>query len=208
MSALMNEILRSGGGAALEMLGGRFGLGPAQTRGALEALLPMVAGGMKQQAQQGGGLEAILGQVLRPEHTAYAEDPNVLARPGTTDMGNQVLGAIFNNDRDVSRTVAAQAAQSTGIDSSILKKMLPVIAMMAAGAMAKNANAGGLGGLLGAAMGGGGGMLGNVLGAAMGGGQAAQPASAGGALGGLANMIDMDRDGNPLNDIMGMLSRR
>jgi hypothetical protein len=216
MSGLLNEIIRGGGGQALEMLGGRFGLGPAQTRGALDALLPMIAGGMKQTAAQGGGLEAVLGQVLQPAHAAYGEDPDVLARPGTTDLGNQVLGAIFNNDRDVSRTVAAQAAQQTGIDPAILKKMLPVIAMMAAGALAKNANAGGLGGLLGAAMGqgGAGGMLGQVLGGLAGGqaqAQAPAPASAGGvggALGGLASMLDMDKDGNPLDDIMGMLGRR
>jgi hypothetical protein len=226
MSGLLNEVLRAGGGQAIEMLGGRFGLGPAQAKGALEALLPMVAGGMKQQASQAGGIEGLLGTVLGQQHVAYGEDANVLARPGNTEAGNQILGAIFNNDRDVSRTVAAQAAQQTGLPVDMLKKMLPVVAMMAAGALAKNANAGGLGGLLGAAMGAaggqsgalagamagaqsGGGMLGNILGAAMGGGMGASGQQGGaGALGGLASMLDMDRDGNPLDDIMGMLGRR
>ena len=41
-------------------------------------------------------------------------------------------------------------------------------------------------------------MLGGLLG---GGGQAAP---AGGGLGGLASMLDMDGDGNPLDDLMGM----
>jgi hypothetical protein len=205
MSGLLDAVLSAGGGSAIQMLGGRFGLPPAATRAALDALLPMVAGGLKNQAQAPGGLEGLLGSVLKPAHTQYGEDPNVLARPGTTNMGNEVLGAIFNNDRDVSRTVAAQAAQKTGLDVGILKQMLPIVAMMAAGAMAKNANTGGLGNLIGAAMGGGGGggMLGNVLGSALGGGQAS-----GGALGGLANMLDLNHDGNPLNDIMGMLGNR
>jgi hypothetical protein len=208
MSGLLDAVLSSGGGSAIQMLGGRFGLPPAATRAALDALLPMVAGGLKNQAQAPGGLEGLLGSVLKPAHTQYGDDADVLARPGTTNMGNEVLGAIFNNDRDVSRTVAAQAAQQTGLDVGILKQMLPIVAMMAAGAMAKNANAGGLGGLIGAAMGGGGGgMLGNVLGAAMGGGQQGAQSSAG-ALGGLANMLDMNGDGNPLNDIMGMLGKR
>lgn len=213
MSGLLDAVLSSGGGSAIQMLGGRFGLPPAATRAALDALLPMVAGGLKNQAQAPGGLEGLLGSVLKPAHAQYGDDANVLARPGTTNMGNEVLGAIFNNDREVSRTVAAQAAQKTGLDVGILKQMLPIVAMMAAGAMTKNANAGGLGNLIGAAMGGlggnggGGGMLGNVLGAAMGGGQQGAPAGAG-ALGGLANMLDMNGDGNPLNDIMGMLGRR
>lgn len=211
MSGLLNAVLGSAGGSAIEMLGGRFGLPPAATRSALDALLPMVTGGLKNQAQAPGGLEGLLGSVLRPAHTEYADNADVLARPGTTNMGNEVLGAIFNNNRDVSRQVAAQAAQQTGLDEGILKKMLPIVAMMAAGAMAKNASAGGLGGLIGAVTGGGGagGMLGNVLGGALEGGQNnAQQAQVGGALGGLASMLDMDKDGNPLDDIMGMLARR
>jgi hypothetical protein len=194
MSGLLDAVLKSGGGGALEMLGGRFGLPPAATRSALEALLPMVGGGLKNQAQAPGGLEGLLGSVLKPGHTEYGENADVLARPGTTNMGNDVLGAIFGNDREVSRTVATQAAQQTGLDAGMLKQMLPIVAMMAAGAMAKNANSGGLG---------------NLIGAAMGGGQAAAPAGAmAGGLGGLANMLDMNHDGNPLNDIMGMLGRR
>lgn len=207
MSGLMDAVLGSGGGAALEMLGGRFGLPPAATRSALDALLPMIGGGLKNQAQAPGGLEGLLGSVLNQGHTEYGENADVLARPGTTAAGNQVLGSIFGNDRDVSRQVAAQAAQKTGLDAGLLQKMLPIVAMMAAGAMAKNASAGGLGNLIGAAMGGsgGGGMIGNVLGSALGGGQGQ---AGGGALGGLANMLDMNHDGNPLNDIMGMLGKR
>ncbi len=209
MSGLLDAVLGAGGGSALQMLGGRFGLPPAATRAALDALLPMVSGGLKNQAQGQGGIEGLLGNVLSPAHTEYGNNADVLARPGTTAMGNQVLGSIFGNDRDVSRAVAAQAAQKTGLDVGILKQMLPIVAMMAAGAMTKNASAGGLGNLIGAVMGGGGGgggMLGNVLGSAMGGGGQAQAAS--GALGGLANMLDMNHDGNPLNDIMGMLGKR
>jgi hypothetical protein len=193
MSGLMDAVLRAGGGSAVEMLGGRFGLPPAATRSALEALLPMVGGGIKNQAQAPGGLEGLLGNMLSPTHSQYGDNADMLAKPGTTNAGNEILGSIFGNDRDVSRTIAAQAAQKTGLDVGMLKQMLPVVAMMAAGAMAKNANAGGLGNLIGAALGG------------AGGGQAAAPA---GALGGLANMLDMNHDGNPLNDIMGMLGRR
>lgn len=212
MSGLLDAVLSAGGGSAIQMLGGRFGLPPAATQSALEALLPMVTGGLKSQAQAQGGIEGLLGSVLKPAHTEYAEDVNVLARPGTTAMGNEVLGAIFGNDRNVSRAVAEQAAQKTGLDVGLLKQMLPIVAMMAAGAMAKNANAGGLGGLIGSALGGaasngsgGNGMLGAILGSAMG---ANQAQGAGGALGGLANMLDMDNDGNPLNDIMSMLGKR
>jgi hypothetical protein len=111
-------------------------------------------------------------------------------------QGNQVLGQIFGSP-DVSRAVAGQASANTGIPADLLKKMLPMIAMAAAGFMAKSASAapaeggGGLGGLLGQVAG----MLGG-----------GQPAAAGG-MAGLASMLDLDGDGNPLDDIMGMASK-
>lgn len=224
MSGLVDQILQAGGGQAVEMIAGRFGLSPSQSQSAIEALAPMIAGGFKNQASQ-GGLESILGGVLNQDHVQVGADPNQLAKPGTTDAGNQILSQIFGS-KDVSRQVATQAADQTGISSDILKQMLPVIAMMAAGAMANKANSGGLGGLLGSVMGGQqGGMLGNILGSVMGGtqngsqggnllesvlsgalGNNAQGAQ--GALGSIASMLDMDKDGNPLNDIMGMLGKK
>lgn len=225
MSGLVGTLLQAGGGQALEMLGGRFGLGPAQTRAALEALAPMVAGGLKQQAQSRGGLEGLLGSVLNQGHAAYGASVENLARPGTTEAGNAVLGAIFGS-KDVSRAVADQAAAQTGIGADVLKQMLPVVAMMAAGTLAKGAAGNGLGGLLGslagaagggAGTGGAGGMLGGLLAQALGGAAAAGGQAAGGAapaaapaagVGALAGMIDLDGDGNPLDDIMRLVGRR
>lgn len=204
MSGLLEQILQAGGGSAVNMIAGRFGINPAQAQSAIEALTPAIAGGFKNQATQSGGIEGLIGSVLGANHVAVGEDPTELARPGTTAQGNEILGAIFGS-KEVSRQVAQHAANKSGLSVEILKQMLPVLAMMAAGSMANKANSGGLGGLLGAAMGGGqsgGGILGNVLGAAMGGSQ-----SNSGALGGLANMIDMNKDGNPLDDILGMLRK-
>lgn len=190
MSGLINQILQAGGGTAIDMIAGKFGISPSQSRAAIEALGPMISGGFKTQAQSQGGIESILGNILSPNHANIGANPEELARPGTTSMGNEILGAIFGS-KEVSREVAGQAAQQTGLSADLLKKMLPVIAMMAAGSIANKANAGGLGGALG-------GLIGNAIGGS----------AASGALGGIASMIDMDKDGNPLDDIMGMLSKR
>jgi hypothetical protein len=82
------------------------------------------------------------------------------------EPGNQVLGSIFGG-KDTSRAVATHAAQQSGLSPDLLKKMLPLVAMLAAGYFAKQA--GGQGSAIGG-MGGGG--LGSLLGGAMGGGQA------------------------------------
>jgi hypothetical protein len=52
---------------------------------------------------------------------------------------------------------------------------------------------------------GGGGGLGDLLGGLLGGG-GGQPTQQAG-LGSLASMLDLDRDGNPLDDILGMAGR-
>lgn len=190
MSGLINQILQAGGGTAIDMIAGKFGISPSQSKAAIEALGPMISGGFKAQAQNQGGIESIIGNILNQNHANIGTNPEELARPGTTSMGNEILGAIFGS-KEVSREVAGQAAAQTGLSADLLKKMLPVIATMAAGSLASKASAGGLGG-----------SLGNILGNALTGGAAS------GAIGSLASMIDLDKDGNPLDDIMGMLAKK
>ncbi len=71
------------------------------------------------------------------------------------DKGNQILGQLFGS-KDGSRAVAASAAAQSGVEPSLLKKMLPILAMVAAGYVMKQASqgGGGLGGALGGILGG------------------------------------------------------
>lgn len=204
----LTDILAEAGG--IESMAKDLGIPPAMAKQGAEALLPAILGGFKKQAQSGGieGLGGLLGQL----GGGGLLDSVLGSQPTPVAPGNEVLGQIFGS-KDVSRTVAGQAASQTGLDSGLLKKMLPILAMMVAGYMAKQGGqaqgGGGLGDLIGGALGGGsggglGGMLGNVLGGAVGGGAA--PA-AGGGLGGLGKMLDLDGDGNPLDDILGMAGK-
>ena len=193
----LTDILAQAGG--IESMAKELGIPPAMAKQGADALLPSILGGFKKQAQAGGGgAEGLgaLGGLLGQLGGGGLLDSVLGSQPTPIDKGNDVLGQIFGS-KDVSRSVAGQAAEQTGIDSGILKQMLPILAMMAAGYMAKQGGQGGESG------GGLGGMLGNVLGGAMGGGAAP---SAGG-LGGLGKMLDMDGDGNPLDDIMGMVNK-
>ncbi len=130
--------------------------------------------------EMGGG--GLLDDVLGPQ-------------PTNVNRGNDVLGQIFGS-KDVSRAVAQNAATSSGLDPSLLKKMLPMLAMLVAGYMAKQ------GGAAAAAPASGGGVLGSLLGGLLGGGRSAP---AGG--GGLASLLDLNKDGNPLDDILGMAAK-
>lgn len=178
---MMNALAQAGG---IDAISRELGVDQSTAENGLRALLPAVTDGMRGQAaaspQGFGGLGSILAglggggllsNVVAPEPTNVAQ-------------GNDVLGQIFGN-KDNSRAVAADAAQRSGISPDVLKKMLPIVAMLVAGYLAKQhgqampsstatgqapAQDGGilgqiLGGISGAGgSGAGGGILGSILG--------------------------------------------
>jgi hypothetical protein len=186
------DILAQMGG--LQSMARELGVSDAQAASGAAALLPAILGGFKKQAQsQPSGLEGLGGLLGQLGGGGLLDD--VLA-PQPTDVrrGNDVLGQIFGS-QDVSRAVAQNAASQSGLAPALLKKMLPLLAMLVAGYMAKQRGAGAdaqpsseAGGL---------------------GGQAAGSGSAtpGAAAPGLASMLDLDGDGNPLDDILRMVGR-
>jgi hypothetical protein len=172
-----------------------LGISESQAASGAAALAPAILGGFKKQAQtRPDGLEG-LGGLLTQLGGGSLLDNVVGSQPTDVGSGNQVLGQIFGS-KDVSRAVAQNASSQSGLDPSLLKKMLPMLAMLVAGYMAKQRGAGAA-----AAPSSGGGGLGSILGGLLGGQGGGAMA---GGLGGLASMLDMDRDGNPLDDILNM----
>lgn len=198
----ITDILAQTGGAGA--IARDLGVTEAEvTRGA-EALGPALLGGFTKQAQSGGG--AGLGGLLSQLGGGSLLD-SVLS-PGQTDVakGDGVLGQVFGS-KDVSRTVAQSASAKSGLDPALLKRMLPILAMVVAGYLAKrNSGAGttagaGADGAPGGGLGGGlGGILGGMLGGSASGGAAGR--------GGLASMLDADGNGNPLDDILRMAGKK
>jgi hypothetical protein len=197
----ITDILAQAGG--LQAMARELGISEADAAKGAAALAPAVLGGFKKQAQaQPEGLEglggllgqlgggSLLSQVLAPE-------------PTDVSRGNDVLGQIFGS-KDVSRTVAEDASSRTGIDQGVLKKMLPMLAMMIAGYMATQR--GGTTAASASASASAGGGLGGLLGGLLGGSSSGGGGTSG--LGGLGSMLDMNNDGNPLDDILRMAGKR
>ncbi|MDE2563707.1 MAG: DUF937 domain-containing protein [Sphingomonadales bacterium] len=159
---LMNMLDQSGG---ITAIANELGISPQVAAAGASVLLPAIAGGFQKQAGGAnsasglGSLVNILGslgggalatQVLAPE-------------PTPVDKGNEILGQIFGS-KEVSRTVAAQASQASGIDPALLRKMLPMLAMLVGGYLATRGGAqdGGFGSILGSILGGGGSPAGDL----------------------------------------------
>ena len=194
----VTDILAQMGG--LQSMARELGISESQAASGAAALVPAILGGFKKQTQaQPSGLEglgALLGQL---GGSGLLE--NVLgAQPTNVGLGNNVLGQIFGS-KDVSHAVAQNAAAQSGLDPALLKKMLPMLAMLVAGYMAKQH--GGASSPPPSAGGGLGGLLGSLLG---GGAPAAAAAPSSGA-GGLASMLDLNGDGNPLDDILRLAGK-
>lgn len=193
----ITDILAQMGG--LQSMARELGVSESEAASGAEALVPAILGGFKKQAQsQPTGLEG-LGGLLGQLGGGGLLDQVLAPQPTDVSRGNDVLGEIFGS-KDVSRAVAQNAASQTGLDPSLLKKMLPMLAMLVGGFMAKQ---GGPGPAQDASAGGGlGGLLGGLLG-----GQGASSATQGAASPGLASMLDLNGDGNPLDDILRMAGK-
>jgi hypothetical protein len=182
---LLDTLRRSGG---LEAVSRQLGIPPAMASAGAEALLPAILGGFRKRTEAAGGGEGGLGSLIDMlgQLGGGALAGNVMgAEPTEPARGNDVLGQIFGS-KDVSRSVAQDAAGKTGIDPATLKAMLPLLAMLVGGylsARAKGSGAEGSGGL---------GGVGEIL------------SSSGGGLG---RLLDLDGDGNPLDDIIGMAGK-
>lgn len=179
---LMDMILNAQNGDVVRQMANDFQLDEGQARSAMGALIPALTSGISKEASSSQGLDDLIGALRRGNHGQYIDKPAALAQPVAVEEGNGILGHIFGS-KEVSREVASRAAQSTGVDSSILKKMLPMLASLAMGAMAKKG---------------------------FGGGAAANQLSGGqdagiGSL--LTGFLDADKDGSAMDDILGMASR-
>jgi hypothetical protein len=175
---ILDTILNAQNGAAAREAGRAVGLSPDQTSSALSALVPALAAGLQRNATQPGGLESLLGALSGGGHTRYVDDPASLTQPDTVSDGNAILGHILGS-KDVSRAVAGRASAQTGIGEDVLKRLLPVAASLMMGSLAKQ-----------------------QLGAP----QAAGVAP-GGLLGMLTPLVDQNRDGSMLDDIVGQAGK-
>ncbi len=207
---LLSNVLQNG--AVLQQMAKQLNLDPNQVQSAVTHMIPALTRGIQKNVSSPGGLEGLLGAIQKGSHTQYVENPNLLGQAETIQDGNAILGHILGS-KDVSRNVAGHAAQQTGLDAGLLKKMLPMLATVVMGSLSKQtSNAGLLEGLAGAAMGGGnsgggGGLLGGLLKGLAGGGQPQPKAAGNPALDMLSGFLDADKDGSVVDDLLGMAKK-
>ncbi len=161
MPSMIEMLLNSGSSSPLSQLSSKFGISEEQARQAVEALAPALSIGMKRNVASPMGAGSFIQALSSGRHEQFTDRPDMAVSDEGVAEGNKILGHVLGS-KDVSRAVALQASQATGIGQSAMKQMLPVIASMVMGSMFKGAKQGNAGGS--------GGILGQILGSVLGGG--------------------------------------
>ena len=175
---ILEAILNAQGGSAAREAGRSVGLSQDQTTAALSALVPALAAGLHKNATQQGGLDALIGALSGGSHARYVDQPSMLGGQETVTDGNSILGHILGS-KDMSRAVATQAAAQTGIGADVLKKLLPIAATLVMGSLAKQYS----------------------------GQPATRPAGGADLFSMLTPMLDQNRDGSVVDDVIGNIGK-
>ena len=136
MLPLFDMLAGAQNGRGVELLARQFNLTQQQAQLAMEALLPAFSQGLKRNTANPYDLGGFLNAMASGEHAKYFEDTSRAFSQQGIEEGNGILGHVFGS-KDLSRAVAAQAAQATGIGQQVLQQMLPVIASMIMGGLFK-----------------------------------------------------------------------
>lgn len=146
----INQMLQQTG--AVEAISRQLGVDQSTAQAGAAALLPSILSGFQNPVSTGqeevahqpssapdslGGLGGLLGTLGGLGGAGLLENATS-SEPTDVGKGNQILGQIFGS-KDGSRAVAASASGQSGLEPSLLKKMLPILAMVAAGYVMKNA---------------------------------------------------------------------
>ncbi len=180
---ILETILKSQNGAAVEQMAKSFGVRKDQAGEAVVKLLPVLMQGMKKNVASEGGLASLLSALNRGKHQEYIEEPSKAVQPEAIHDGNKILGHLLGS-KEVSRRVAGAAAEHTDLSADMLKKMLPVVANMFMGSVSKQTASAGLPGNL-----------------------SESNAPAREAQGLVSRLLDSDGDGSVADDLLGMAGK-
>jgi hypothetical protein len=175
---ILDAILNTKNGAAVQQAGASVGLGQDQTAAALAALVPALAAGIKRNTGSPDGLAGLMGALASGHHQRYLDNPMILGQPAAVTEGNGILGHVLGS-KDASRQIASQAAAQTGISADVLKRLLPLAATMVMGALARQRTST----------------------------PAPGAAGSGGLTDMLGSMLDRDRDGSVVDDVASMIGK-
>ncbi|MDO5088712.1 MAG: DUF937 domain-containing protein [Leptotrichiaceae bacterium] len=180
------------GGQDLGALTSQIGGNEGQVKSGLEAALPAMLAALNRNTNTEEGAQS-LNKALEAKHDGSILN-NIMGYLSNPDLkdGEGILNHLFGNQTS---NVAQAVSKSSGLDTNGSMKMLQMIAPLVLGALgqqkkANNLDAQGLNALT------------SMLAGSLGGNEKAS-----GMMGLVTNLLDANKDGNIMDDIMGMVGK-
>jgi len=162
MSEILDLLNSDSGKGLIDGIEKQFGLNKASIAKVLGSAIPMILGGMKNNANSGNGASSILGAIMGGNH-----DGGILDNIGSIMGGNQVDSNVMNDGEKIlghvfggqEKNAAEVVGKSSGIDLSQAMHIMKVAAPFVLGYLGKKARSndvsdqGGLQDLLGGLLG-------------------------------------------------------
>jgi hypothetical protein len=152
MAGLVDTVMAHLGDPQIAQIAANLGTEPAQARNAIEHALPLIVGGMAQNASTPQGADALHNAL--GAHAGF-NVPDVLSgmlngSPGSSGIGGAILGHIFGGNQAAANQGLGQV---TGLGQQNAGQLMAILAPLVMSALANHAqtqglNPGGLGGML------------------------------------------------------------
>jgi hypothetical protein len=134
------EIMRgAGGGEAFAQLARQFGLSEDQIAKAVQAFMPAFSAGLKRSTADPFGFAEFMRKLAVPDFTRAYQQPDWAFGAGR-GQGEDALAFMFGSP-EMGRAVASQAAAFTGLAQEKMNELMPAVAAMTFGGLAKQATA-------------------------------------------------------------------
>jgi hypothetical protein len=124
------------GGAGFDNLARQFGLDPDQVQRAVAAVLPAFALGLQRQAMNPVAMAQLFQTMTTGQYATFFESATQAFSAEGRREGQAIVDRLFGSD-EVTRRVAQQAGQFSGVGTEVLNQLLPLVAAILAGGMFK-----------------------------------------------------------------------
>ena len=134
---LVRILESANGGAALAALASRYGFTPEQASDVIRQAIPEIAFNIERNTLSRGGLADLVGALGSGHHQTYLENPAALTSPAGEADGQAIAAHIFGS-RDATEAAARRIARDTGMDAEKVAAVLPGLAALAMGGVARS----------------------------------------------------------------------
>lgn len=190
MASMLESLIGTFGGDAIQKISQQLGTNPAQAQQALSAALPALLGGLAKNASTPQGAADLHAAVTSDHDGSILNNVAAAMQNPATGDGNAILGHILGGRQ---QAVEGAIARATGLDQAKVATLLPMLAPVVMGYVGRmqqqqGLNAGGLSKVLGEA--------GQLM-----------SGQVGGVMGSLLQALDANHDGSVVDEAVGALGK-